>query len=195
MIKLKNDLVMKGSLRTSALRSLQAAFFCIILCLPFENVLGSDVEIVGSAKFTDQIVNALALLKSKAPEEYAIVVTYVKRIEQGEHSGMWAYKTPPTYEMNDKTTFYSLTWCAATIAHDTCHSKLYHDFKATHEGSQVPVAIWTGTDAEKQCMKYQLKVMSLIDSPKNEFDYSKLQADGHYAGDNGSWNEYQHRSW
>jgi hypothetical protein len=154
-----------------------------------------DIAIVGSARFTDQITMALALLKSKAPEAYAIVTDYVRRIEQGEHSGMWAYRTPPTYEINDRTAFYSVTWCAATIAHDSFHSKLYHDYKRIH-GEPVPDAVWTGTAAEKRCMKHQLRVMALIGAPKNETEYAKSQAGGHYVDDKETWSSYKtRRNW
>ena len=102
---------------------------------------------------------------------------------------MWAYKTPPTYEIADSTAFYSLTWCAATIAHDSFHSKLYHDHHKTH-GGHVPDSVWTGREAEKQCMKHQLLVMEHIGASKWEIDHAKTQQDGHYAKDNETWEEY-----
>ncbi len=102
---------------------------------------------------------------------------------------MWAYKTPPTYEIADSTAFYSLTWCAATIAHDSFHSKLYHDHGKTH-GGHVPDSVWTGTAAEKKCMKHQLLVMEHIGASKWEIDYAKTQQDGHYAKDNETWEEH-----
>jgi hypothetical protein len=155
---------------------------------------GAAIEIVGSAKFASQINDALALLKSKAPDAYMIVTNYVKRIKQGERSGMWAYKTPPTYEMEDRTAFYSLTWCAATIAHDSFHSKLYHDHQKTHDGP-VPDAVWTGTAAEQQCMKHQLAVMKCIGATRREIDYATTQADGHYVKEHETWKDYEGRKW
>jgi len=150
------------------------AILLVFLFLPAGGAHASDCEIVGSATFTNQVVSALTLLKEKAPEAYGVVTNYVKRIEQGERSGMRAYKKPPTYEMSDKTAFYSLTWCAATIAHDSFHSKLYHDYP-TEPGKTVPDTAWTGTDAEKKCMEHQLNVMTLIGSPTNEIAYAKQQ--------------------
>jgi hypothetical protein len=107
---------------------------------------------------------------------------------------MWAYKTPPTYEMSDSTAFYSLSWCAATIAHDSYHSKLYHEYQKTH-GGDVPAAVWTGTAAEQQCMKHQLDVMQRIGATQWEIDYAKKQADGHYAKDHETWEDYNKRKW
>jgi hypothetical protein len=107
---------------------------------------------------------------------------------------MWAYKTPPTYEMSDTNAFYSLTWCAATIAHDSFHSKLYHDYRKEHS-EPVPDAVWTGRAAEQLCMKHQLAVMERIGATKCEMDYARKQADGQYVKDGETWKEYKKRSW
>jgi hypothetical protein len=154
----------------------------------------TEPEIVGSERFSGQVREALLLLKTRDADAYAIVTTYVGRIAEGQRSGMWAYRTPPTYEMSDRTAFYSLTCCAAAIAHDSFHSKLYHDYRNAHAG-HVPDAVWTGTAAERQCMKHQLAVMARIGAPKYELDHAKSQADGHYVKDNETWDDYEKRDW
>jgi len=153
-----------------------------------------DLQIVGSEKFSNQVCHAVALLKTKDANAYAILTNYVGRIEQGKHSGMWAYRNPPTFEVTDATTFYSLTWCAAVIAHDSYHSKLYHEYCKTHAG-EVPDAVWTGTVAEQQCMKHQLAVMERIGASKLEIDYARQQADGHYVKNTDTWDDYRKRDW
>jgi hypothetical protein len=165
---------------------------CLVGCATITS--GLDVEVVGSANFVCRVEEALSLLKSKAPDAYVIVTTNVRRIKQGEHSGMWAYETPPTYEMSDKTAFASLTWCAATIAHDSFHSKLYHDYQKGHPGA-VPDSVWTGIEAERRCMKHQIAVMRLIGATKSEIDYAISQADGHYVKDHETWDDYQGRNY
>ena len=108
---------------------------------------------------------------------------------------MWAYNTPPTFVMADSTTFYSVSWCAATIAHDSFHSKLYHDYKREHN-TPVPDQVWTGTGAEVQCMKHQLAVMEQIGASQWEIDYALKQADGKYVKNGQTWEEYQQeRTW
>ncbi len=136
-------------------------FLALALFLACSHAEAADPEIVGSSQFSNQVHQALLLLRSRDTNAYAIVTNYVGRIQQGERSGMWAYNTPPTYVMADPTTFVSVTWCAATIAHDSFHSKLYHDYLKTHRGD-VPANVWTGIEAEKQCMKHQLLVMERI---------------------------------
>ena len=175
--------------------------FSILLVLQISlsaiSAFGSDVDISGSAKFTNQVSKALALLSKNTPEAYSMVTNYVGRIEQGKHSGMWAYKTPPTYEMADRTTFYSVTWCAGSIAHDSFHSKLYHEHKNKH-GGRVPDKVWTGVDAEKQCLKYQLAVLKKIYAPKHEIAYfSKLHGTHHDVNKDGKydWEDHNKRNW
>lgn len=107
---------------------------------------------------------------------------------------MWAYKTPPTYEIGDSTAFYSVTWCAATIAHDSFHSKLYHDYRKAH-GGRVPDHVWTGRAAETECIKHQLLVMEHIGASNWETGYAKTQKDGHYVKDIETWEDYKKKRW
>ena len=153
-----------------------------------------EPEIIGSARFSNQVHEAILLLKTRDPDAYVIITNYVGRIKEANHSGMWAYKTPPTYEMTDETAFYSLTWCAATMAHDSFHSKLYLDYQQAHDGD-VPDAVWTGTVAERECMKHQLEVMKRIGATQGEIDYAKQQANGHYVKDHETWEDYNKRNW
>jgi hypothetical protein len=154
----------------------------------------SEPEIMGSVRFSNQVHQALFLLKTRDLDAYVIITNYIGRIQEGQHSGMWAYKTPPTYEMTDETAFYSLTWCAATMAHDSFHSKLYLDYRKAHDGN-VPDTAWTGNAAERKCMKHQLEVMDRIGATQWEINYAKKQADGHYANDHETWEDYNKQNW
>lgn len=169
----------------------------LLVIIPTLGKTAPDIDIKGSDRFTHQVYQALDILKKKAPWAYSIVSSYVGRIEQGERSGMWAYKKPPTFEMGDRTTFYSVTWCAGAIAHDSFHSKLYHDYLKTHPG-RVPDEVWTGVEAEKKCLKHQLDVLKSIQAPKHELSYmytldgthNDVNKDGQY-----DWRDYNDRNW
>ena len=185
------------------LRICQAAY--ILILIAFVIVLAgsrnhngypraSEPEIMGSVQFSNQVHNAMVLLKARDPDAYAILTNNVGRIQEGKRSGMWAYNTPPTYEMSDATAFISLTWCAATIAHDSFHSKLYHEYQKAH-GGQVPDAVWTGRAAEQRCMTHQLAVMERIGATTWEIDYAKRQTNGDYAKDGETWEDYKKRAW
>ncbi len=152
------------------------------------------IQIAGSARYCDQVREALQLLKNRDASDYAIVTTYVKRIEEGPHSGMWAYRDPPTFEMSDVSAFSSVTWCAADIAHDSYHSKLYHDYRNAH-GGYVPDDVWKGREAEQKCMKHQLAAMERIKAPQPEMDWARQNADGHYVKDNEDWQDFEKNDW
>ena len=145
----------------------------------------SEPEIKGTEQFIDQVQKALRLLKERDADAYAIVTEYVGRIQENELSGMDPLATPPTYYMSDITAFSSVTWCAATIAHDSFHSKLYHEYRRTHNGP-VPSAIWKGRVAEQQCCNHQLVVMDHIGASSEEIDHARQLADGHFVNEDGT---------
>ena len=148
----------------------------------------SDIEVVGSVKFIDQVKRALVLIRDKAPDGFITVKKYIGRIEESDHSGMGAYLVPPTFHFSGKSAFYSLTWCAGDIAHDAYHSKLYNDYKEAN-GEPVPDSVWMGKDIEIKCLKYQSDILEKIGAPKNEIEYVK-SLDGSYAEI-----EYNKRNW
>lgn len=157
----------------------------------------TPVEVKGSAEFRTQIEAALKLIKEKAPEAYALVQNNVAIITEGERSGMWAYKNPPTYEISKTSAFHSVTWCAGAIAHDAYHSKLYHDY-VTAKGKPVPAEIWTGQEVEKICIAFQLSVLKKIGGPKDEVDYClKLNGKHYDVNQDGkyTWEDYFKRKW
>jgi hypothetical protein len=146
-------------------------------------------EIKGSEQFIDQVQKALLLLKERNADAYAIVTNYVGLIQENKISGMDPLRTPPTYYMSDITAFASVTWCAATIAHDSFHSKLYHEYRRAHDGP-VPSTIWKGREAEQQCIKHQLAVMERIGASIEEIDHSKALEDGRFVNDDGTQPDY-----
>ena len=121
------------------------------------------LEIQGTATFEQQVVAALTLLKTKSPRAYHVVTTHIGLIKQAKHTGMAVYATPPTFALNGRTAFYSVTWCAAGIAHDAFHAKLYHDYLQQHPGhALVPDDVWTGEAAERRCLRHQTRVLKDI---------------------------------
>ena len=132
-----------------------------------------SIVIRGTPEFSEQVGNALVLLKMNSPVAYAIVTNHVGIIEQGKHSGMWAWLKPPKFELNERTAFYSLTWCAGTIAHDSFHSKLYAEYLKEHpKAKRVPNTVWMGEQAEKRCLEHQITVLKEIGAPAREIDWS-----------------------
>ncbi len=156
------------------------------------------IKIEGNQAFIDQTRAALALLESLAPDAFLKTQKYVGLIQQGQHSGMWAWEEPPRYEVGDPTAFYSVTWYASTIAHDATHSELYHQYEAAHPGEPVPDDAWGGIEIERFCIGYQLNVAQRIGAPASELEYL-ASLDGTHCdvdGDNDcDWDDYYQRDW
>lgn len=133
-------------------------------------VFAGGIEIKGTEKFKSTVTNALALLETRSPESYQVVTNYIGIIEESEHSGMRANQTPPVFDLNDASAYYSVTWCAGDIAHDSFHSKLYHEYQAAHAGA-VPDSVWMGHEAEVKCLKFQITTLKEIGAPGKEVTY------------------------
>ena len=156
------------------------------------------IKINGDSKFSAQTRAALLLLDQKDPAAFRKIKTYVGIIEQGRHSGMWAWEQPPRYEVNDVTAFFSVTWYASTIAHDATHSELYNQFQITHPGMPVPENVYGGVEIERFCIGYQLEVAKRIGAPQSEIDYLSTLDGTHCDVDHDGdcdWDDYQNRNW
>jgi hypothetical protein len=164
----------------------------------FHPAIYEKIEIIGSEDFIVQTRAALALLEEKAPEAFRKIQSYIGIIEQGEHSGMWAWEDPPRYEVGHATAFYSLTWYASTIAHDATHSELYHQYRIAHPGELVPEDVFGSVEVERFCNGFQLDVLIGIDAPQNEIDYMSTLDGTHCDLDQDGdcdWDDYQNRDW
>ena len=163
----------------------------------WDQVSHNGIQIVGSPRYLKQVREALDLLKAKAPEELALVAEFVSVIEEGDRSGMWADRDPPTYVMSETTAFYSITWCAGTIVHDSYHSAMYHRYLREH-GTPVPRKVWTGQLAEQTCNARQMKALKKIGAPKHEIEHLSSMDGTHYDLDGDgveTWNDYRLRDW
>ena len=141
---------------------------------------------------------ALNVLEQKDPAAYKKIQTYVGIIEQGQHSGMWAWEQPPRYEVNDVTAFFSVTWYASTIAHDATHAELYAQYQAAHPGESVPEDAYGDVPIERFCIGYQLEVAKRIGAPQSEIDYLSTLDGTHCDVDHDGdcdWNDYLNRNW
>ena len=156
----------------------------------------SAITVEGDAAYKTQVRKALTLLQQKAPQEYQLISSNIGIISQYSKSGMRAWENPPRYQMSNTTAFYSLSWCAGTIAHDAYHSYLYHINKPATK--RTPYEKWAGFRAERSAIDFQLIVMQKIRAPKHEIDYLKTQ-DGTHGDTNRDGkldkSDYEKRDW
>lgn len=118
------------------------------------------MEIIGDSECAEKTIEALDLLQEKAPEYYELVENNIGMIQCAESgSGLRIYNNPILYVAGIDTINAGAIWYASTIAHDSCHAKLYNDYKEEHNGRYVPDEIWTGKKAEIHCMLLQKKAL------------------------------------
>ncbi|MDD5209001.1 MAG: hypothetical protein PHV36_06425 [Elusimicrobiales bacterium] len=114
------------------------------------------LEIRGGPVFTAKTKEALALLEGSTT--FTTVSPYIAVIEESTRSGMVAWTAKPVYQVGSATWNHGAAWYAGTIAHDGCHSLLYHKARAAGNG-KVPAEAWTGKTAEQDCLKVQSEVL------------------------------------
>ncbi len=133
-----------------------------------------EIEIIGDNDFVEETNKALNLLKSKAPIHYAIIERYIGVIEWVEAgSGMFAWEDPPLYRVGEVTVNEGTIWYAGTIVHDSVHSKQYHDYLAENPSGPVPDEVWTGENAEAQCLNVQHDALEKIGADQQTLDWIK----------------------
>ena len=112
---------------------------------------------------------------------FPTVRSYLGRIKQSEKSGMKAYAKPPTYEVGEITWSASTIWYAGTISHDAYHSFLYHQSKEENDGIEPNPELWTGTEAERKCLEFQLQVLQELLADEHITKYiERLKSDPNY---------------
>lgn len=127
---------------------------------PFYPITSIQIQSSNTA-FISATTDALHLLEKS--QNFLTAKPYIGIIQEGDHSGMSAWLTPPTYSVNKTTWSAENLWYASTIAHDAYHSYLYHKYLEQHPGeTSVPADVWTGKQAEIDCMTYQKKVLDEI---------------------------------
>ena len=135
------------------------------------------IKIIGDDRFIKKTETALSLIKEKSPTSYAIVTNYISIIQLTKKSGMDAKAEFPTFNVGLTTSKYPLSWYASAIVHDSYHTKLYHDYRKDHKGKKVPDEIWTGRNAENECLTVQEAFLKEINAP--EYQIKCVQRNRH----------------
>ncbi len=155
------------------------------------SVKSYKIEIIGNSDFIEKTNEALDLLGIHAPGHYARVIKYIGIIEWvDEGSGMFAWEDPPLFKVGEATVGAGTVWYAGTIVHDSIHSKQYHDYLAENPSGPVPDEVWTGENAEAQCLDFQYDALEEIGADQETLEYIKNVLETEY------WDiEYDKRWW
>ena len=151
--------------------------------------LPEKITIKGDTTCVSNTTAALNLLKKKSPESYQEVERYIGIIEcVTAGSGMYPNETPPRFAVGNETRDAGTIWYAGAIVHDSNHSKLYNQYALAHPGQQVPPEVWTGKQAESECIDVQYKALQDIGADAATLQYLKSTINSNY------W-EQQNRYW
>jgi hypothetical protein len=154
------------------------------------------VEISGSDEFLSRTKEALDLLRPTP--FFSEIQRTIALITQGKRSGMRAYAKRPAFVVGKRTWSHSALWYAGAIAHDSYHSKLYHDTRES-SGEKPPADCWTGIEAEKKCLAFQIKVLEMLNADAETVAYlEELEKNPAYQGHNHGWRgwiDYWRRRW
>ncbi len=95
-----------------------------------------------------------------------------------------------TCQMAPDSTYYSLTWCAGVIAHESHHARLARS--ATYSYGLA--------EEERECIAYQCAVLERIGAPDTEIDYLATLDGSHFDADADgdgeyTWDDYHARDW
>ena len=145
-------------------------------------------EILGSTVFAAKTEMSLKLLEGSTT--FSTLSPYIAAIKESEHSGMLAWTEKPVFQAGKATWNSGTAWYAGAIAHDGCHSLLYHRAKKNWLG-KVPAEAWTGKKAEQHCLAVQAEVLIEIKADRYFVDYvNGLIADPTYQDI-----PYSNRNW
>ena len=104
----------------------------------------------------------------------------------------------PTFVVGKPTWSHSALWYAGAIAHDSYHSKLYHDARQ-NTGKRPSADSWTGKEAEKKCLAFQIEVLESLNADDETVAYLReLEKNPTYQGHNRGWRswwDYWRRRW
>ena len=147
---------------------------------PFQDI-PHEFVIDGDSTCVSETEKALNLLKREVPNHYGIANQYIGEIRCVESgSGMAAWEEPPVFLVGEVTLTAGTIWYAGTIIHDACHSKLYHDYLAMNSVSSTPGEVYSGREAEAQCLAAQLDALRGIGAPSYMLDYVREGIDSEY---------------
>ena len=147
---------------------------------PFQDI-PHEFIISGDSICVSQTEKALNLLKREVPNHFGIANQYIGEIRCVESgSGMAAWSKPPVFLAGEKTVEAGTIWYAGTIIHDACHSKQYHDYLAMNSVSSTPGEVYSGREAEAQCLAAQLDALRGIGAPPHMLDYVREVIESEY---------------
>jgi hypothetical protein len=171
--------------------------------LKFEGfVIEPHAELMNETVFNEKIKQAVTLVKTKAPDEFKIMQTYIVKIRSTEISGANFNEEVMTIDIAKRTFEASLEWLASVLIHETQHIRKYKDTGKKYGDANLltdkKAALQIMIDEELECNKIQLVVLEKVGGSQFEIDYLRNQKGDHFDIDKDGdydWDDYRLRDW
>jgi len=150
-----------------------------------------SMKIIGDAECVRQTNSALAILQKKSPGDYEKTVKNIGVVECAEKgSGVSILENPPRFKVGRATYQADPFWFASALIHESCHTEEYRNYLSSRPGERVPPEIFSGADAENECLLAQYNCLARLGASQSLLDYTKKIAATNY------WDiSYEKRWW
>lgn len=152
------------TLRTFSARASGAAFLLRALFQHSSEVEGIGVR--GPQAFCERVVAALRRLESGAPATFALCRQHFELVISSRHSGVDATARPAIVMLGQWATSVSTPYLASGLAHEAFHCSLYWSHRDSVPLQEVSREVFTGEEAEQQCVEYQIAVLQQLGEPE-----------------------------
>jgi hypothetical protein len=149
----------------SALRVFRArasGFGFLLLSLFQHSSEVEGIEIRGPHDFCDRVAAALRLLSADAPTAFDLCQRHFNLVIRSRHSGVNVTARPATVMLGQWATSVSTPYLASGLAHEANHCSLYWSYRDAKLTREVPRKVFSGEEAERQCLEYQIAVLKQL---------------------------------
>ncbi len=132
------------------------------------------LKIIGDNNCRDQVAGALENLRDHDEDAYQRVLGNIGIVEcSADGSGTFVWESPARIKLGQATRASGPVWLAGVMSHESCHAGQYKDYRLSHPDSSVPTEIYSGAEAESQCLHLQYQTLSRVGSGKSTLEYVK----------------------
>lgn len=165
-------------------------------------IIEPNAQFINETIFINKIKTAITLLKTKSPNEFKVMQSYIGKIRATRASGANYNEEIMTIEIAKGTFDATLEWLASVLIHETYHIKKYKDTGKKYGNAYLmtnkKAAFRVMVNEELECNKIQLIALQNVGGAKYEIDYLRAQKGDHFDIDkDGDYDsdDYAARDW
>jgi hypothetical protein len=139
------------------------------------------VKIVGEAGCLQSTNLALSILQKKSLGDFEKTAQNIGVVECTKAgSGVFVQENPARFKVGLATYQADSFWYASVLLHESCHIEEYRNYLSSHPGERVPPEIFSGAEAESECLLAQYNCLDRLGAGESLLDYTKKIAQTSY---------------